>query len=85
MNPQIDLSVIIVTYNVKDFLQSLLLSLNKALKNISHEIFIVDNASTDGSVELIKNSFHEVTLIDNKINLGLRKANNQGMKISKDK
>ncbi len=85
MNPQIDLSVIIVNYNVKDFLQSLLLSLNKALKNISHEIFIVDNASTDGSVELIKNSFPEVTLIDNKINLGFSKANNQGMKISKGK
>ncbi|HED08509.1 MAG TPA: glycosyltransferase [Ignavibacteria bacterium] len=85
MNRQIDLSVIIVNYNVKDFLQSLLLSLDKALKNITHEIIIIDNASTDGSVELIRNNFPQVTLIDNKENLGFSKANNLGLKISKGK
>lgn len=85
MNIQIDLSVIIVNYNVKDFLQSLLLSLDKALKNITHEIIIVDNASTDGSVELIRNNFLQVTLINNKKNLGFSKANNLGLKISKGK
>ena len=85
MNSSIDLSIIIVNYNVKDFLQSLLLSLNQALKNISHEIIIIDNASTDGSVELIRNNFSQVTLIDNKKNLGFSKANNLGLKISKGK
>ena len=85
MNSSIDLSVIIVNYNVKDFLQSLLLSLNKALKNISHEIIIVDNASTDGSVELIKNNFQNITLIANKENLGFSRANNQGLKNSNGK
>ncbi len=85
MNRQIDLSVIIVNYNVKDFLQSLLLSLDKALKNITHEIIIVDNASTDGSVELIKNNFPQVTLIVNEENFGFSKANNLGLKISKGK
>lgn len=85
MNSSINLSIIIVNYNVKDFLQSLLLSLNKALKNITNEIIIVDNASTDGSVELIKNNFQNIILIANKENLGFSKANNQGLKISKGK
>ncbi|MCH7826812.1 MAG: glycosyltransferase [Bacteroidetes bacterium] len=85
MNRQIDLSVIIVNYNVKDFLQSLLLSLDEALKNITHEIIIIDNASTDGSIQLIRNNFSYVTLIDNNKNLGFSKANNLGLKISKGK
>jgi len=85
MNSPIVISIIIVNYNVKDFLQSLLLSLDKALKNITHEIIIVDNASTDGSVELIKNNFSNVTLIDNKKNIGFSRANNLGLKISKGK
>ncbi|PJB00126.1 MAG: glycosyl transferase [Ignavibacteriales bacterium CG_4_9_14_3_um_filter_30_11] len=85
MNSSIEISVIIVNYNVKDFLQNLLLSLNKALKNISHEIIIVDNNSTDDSVELLKNNFQNVSLIANKENLGFSKANNQGLKISKGK
>ncbi len=75
-----DLSIIIVNYNVKEFLQNLLYSINKAAQNISHEIIIVDNSSGDGSVELIQQKFPDVKLIINKKNLGFGKANNIAMK-----
>jgi GT2 family glycosyltransferase len=75
-----DLSIIIVNYNVKEFLQNLLHSINKAAQNISHEVIIVDNGSDDGSVELIQQNFPEVKLIINKENLGFGRANNIAMK-----
>ncbi len=80
-----DLSVIIVNYNVKEFLQNLIHSLTKAAQNISYEIIVVDNASDDGSVELIKEKFPSVNLIVNKKNLGFSKANNIGLKIATGK
>ncbi|HEY6435350.1 MAG TPA: glycosyltransferase family 2 protein, partial [Ignavibacteriaceae bacterium] len=78
-----DLSIIIVNYNVKEFLQNLLHSIEKASSNILKEIIIIDNASDDGSVEVIKEKFPTVTLIENKINIGFGKANNQGLAIAK--
>ena len=59
------LSIIIVNYNVKEFIKNLLYSLEKALIELSSEIIIVDNASVDGSVEDIKNKFPNVTMIAN--------------------
>jgi O-antigen biosynthesis protein len=79
----LDLSVIIVNYNVKEFLQNLLHSIEKASSNITKEIIIVDNASDDGSTELIKQKFPSVKLIENKTNYGFGKANNQALKIAK--
>jgi len=78
----LDLSIIIVNYNVKEFLQNLLHSIEKASSNITKEIIIVDNASDDGSAELIKEKFPAVRLIENKTNYGFGKANNQALKIS---
>ena len=80
-----DLSIIIVNYNVKEFLQNLLHSIDKASLNISHEIIIVDNASDDGSVELISEKFPSVKLIANTENLGFGKANNQALEIASGK
>ncbi len=80
-----DLSIIIVNYNVKEFLQNLLHSIEKASSNILKEILIIDNASDDGSVEIIKEKFPSVILIENKINVGFGKANNQGLAIAKGK
>ena len=77
------LSIIIVNYNVKEFIKNLLYSLEKALIEISSEIIIVDNASVDGSVEDIKNKFPNVTLIANNENIGFGKANNQGLEIAR--
>ena len=80
-----DLSIIIVNYNVKEFLQNLLTSLSKAVANLSTEIIVVDNGSDDGSVELLRDKFPQVALIANKDNLGFSKANNLGLKIAKGK
>ncbi len=80
-----DLSIIIVNYNVKEFLQNLLHSLAKATTGIKSEIIIVDNASDDGSVEMLREKFPGITLIANNDNKGFSKANNQGLVIAKGK
>ena len=83
-----DLSIIIVNYNVKEFLQNLIYSIKKAASNISTEIIIVDNNSEDGSVEFIKEKFLPmggIKLVANKENLGFSKANNIGLSEAKGK
>ncbi len=77
------LSVIIVNYNVKFFLEQALLSVKKAIQNISAEIIVVDNKSIDGSVEMLQQKFPEVILIANEKNTGFSVANNQGIRIAK--
>jgi len=81
----VELSVIIVNYNVKEFLQNLIHSLQKAVSKINHEIIVVDNASDDGSVEFIREKFPNINLIVNQTNLGFSKANNIALKIAKGK
>ncbi len=75
-----DLSIIIVNYNVKEFLQNLIYSIYKAVENIKYEIIVVDNASDDGSIEFLQEKFPEIKLIINEKNLGFSKANNIGLK-----
>jgi O-antigen biosynthesis protein len=75
-----DVSVIIVNYNVRDFLHQALLSIQKALKGIRSEIFVVDNASDDGSVEMVRRKFPKVHLMCNTTNIGFAKANNSALK-----
>ena len=79
------LSVIIVNYNVKYFLEQCLLAVQKASKGIDVEIFVVDNNSVDGSVKMVQDKFPEVKLIANSDNLGFSKANNQAIEISNGK
>lgn len=76
------LSVVIVNYKVKYFLELALQSVRRASKNISTEIFVVDNHSADGSAELIREKFPDVKLIANNENLGFAKANNQAIRQS---
>lgn len=78
-----DLSVIIVSYNVKAYLDQCLKSVIRASKNIDVEIIVVDNFSKDDSVEHIKTNFPSVHLIQNKSNLGFGSANNIGVKEAK--
>lgn len=73
------LSVIIVSYNVREFLEQALLSLQQALSTISHEIFVVDNASSDGTVSFLKKRFPDITFFENKENRGFARANNQAL------
>ena len=76
------LSIIIVNYNVKHFLEQCLTSVYKAIPNIDAEVFVVDNNSTDDSVNMVAEKFPKATLIANKENTGFSKANNQGITIS---
>jgi GT2 family glycosyltransferase len=78
----LDLSIIIVNYNVKEFIQNLLHSIVKATTGIKYEVIIIDNASNDGSVEFIREKFPEVKLIVNSINRGFSRANNQGLSVA---
>jgi len=76
------LSVVIVNYNVKYFLEQCLHSVRRAGEGLQTEVFVVDNNSVDGSVKMVKEKFSEVILIENKDNTGFSKANNQAIKIS---
>jgi GT2 family glycosyltransferase len=70
------LSVIIVNYNVKYFLEQCLCSIEQAAGDIDHEVIVVDNASTDGSTEYITERFPKVKWIASKENNGFSKGNN---------
>lgn len=73
----VDLSICIVNWNRRDLLRDLLLSLRPASAGLAAEVIVVDNASTDGSAEMVAAQFPEVTLARNGQNLGFAKANNQ--------
>ena len=73
------LSVIILNYNVRFFLEQCVLSVQKALEGIDGEIIVIDNNSSDDSCEMMKQLFPNVKLIENKDNLGFPKGNNIGV------
>lgn len=78
------LSVIIVNYNVRYFLEQALLSVQKAMERVPEtEVFVVDNNSADGSVEMVRERFPWVILEANKDNTGFARANNQAMRVAK--
>lgn len=76
------LSVVIVNYNVKYFLEQCLYSVKKAVTNIDAEVFVVDNNSVDGSCVMVREKFPDVKIIENKNNTGFSYANNQAIKLS---
>ncbi len=80
-----EISVVIVNYNVKHFLEQCLHSVYKSLEQLDGEVFVVDNNSVDGSCQMVKQKFPEVCLIENKDNVGFSKANNQAIKLCKGK
>jgi len=77
---QIDISIVIVSWNVANLLQKCLYSIYQNSADLSLEIFVVDNASSDNTIKMIKDSFPEVELIENKKNFGFARANNQAIK-----
>ncbi|PID68368.1 MAG: glycosyl transferase family 2 [Flavobacteriia bacterium] len=78
----VQVSVVIVSYNVRPFLFLCLQSVTKALKSVTGEIIVVDNASTDDSCAMVKKHFPEVKLVENTDNVGFSKANNQGVELA---
>ncbi len=75
-----DISVVIVSFQVRDHLQSCLASLLRASANVQVECIVVDNASNDDSVKMVRQTYPEAKVIANTENLGFAKANNQGLK-----
>jgi O-antigen biosynthesis protein len=78
-----DCSVIIVNFNVKDFLEQALYTIDKSLAyaagrrpGFASETFVVDNASDDGSIDMVRKKFPHVQCIENKSNVGFARANN---------
>ncbi len=77
------LSVIILNYNVRYFLEQCVLSVQEAITAIDAEIIVVDNNSSDGSVLMMKEKFPAVKLIENTENFGFPKGNNIGFRQAK--
>ena len=76
------ISVIIVNYNVRAYLEQCLRTVQEALKGIDGDVYVVDNLSTDGSVEMVREKFPGVKLIANTENVGFSRANNQAIRMS---
>lgn len=74
--PQPDLSIVIVNWNTRELLRDCLHSVFAEAANLQLEVFVADNASTDGSAEMVKADFPQVRLIENQKNLGFAAANN---------
>ncbi|MFC2296362.1 MAG: glycosyltransferase family 2 protein [Prevotella sp.] len=77
------LSVIIVNYNVKFYLEQCLRSVRKALEGIDAEVIVIDNHSRDGSVEYLSARFPDYTFISSNHNLGFARANNRAIEQSR--
>lgn len=77
-----DLSIVIVNYNVKYFLEQCLHSVRRAIGEISAEVYVVDNSSVDGSGLMVQEKFPWVKFIRNEENLGFSVANNQAIRDS---
>jgi N-acetylglucosaminyl-diphospho-decaprenol L-rhamnosyltransferase len=78
----IDLSIIIVSWNVRDLLSNCLLSIAKTGGELQIEVVVVDSASSDGSAEMVRQAFPWVNLIASEENLGFPKGNNMGISAS---
>ncbi|MGV1098493.1 glycosyltransferase family 2 protein [Thiovibrio sp. JS02] len=74
-----DLSIVIVNWNTRDLLLDCLASVYATVKDLDFEVFLVDNASADGSVEAVQKEYPEVIVIENERNLGFGAANNKGL------
>ena len=77
------LSIVIVNYNVRQFLENALASIGRALEGIDGEVIVVDNASRDNSVAMVLKSFPGVRVIANEENVGFARANNQALREAK--
>jgi len=76
-------SIVIVNFNTRDLLRSCLNTIPLGAKDLSHEVIVVDNGSTDGSAEMIKTHFPQVKMLKNEENLGFSRASNLGAATSR--
>lgn len=78
-----DVSIIIVNWNLREFLKKCLESIRSRSDSLTVETIVVDNASDDGSIEMVEQDFPEVSTIINRENAGFARASNQGMKVAR--
>lgn len=83
--PSLDLSVVIVNYNVRYFLEQALYAVRRATRDLQVEVFVVDNNSVDDSLQMLREKFPEVLLIANTENTGFARANNQAIRLARGK
>ncbi len=79
---QLDLSIVIVSFNTREMLRDCLAALPAASSGLSTQVFVVDNASPDASADMVRTEFPDVMLIANRDNPGFARANNQALKQS---
>ncbi len=72
----VDLSIVIVSWNTREFLRDCLSSLDNACASLEYEVIVVDNNSADGSADMVQEAFPQFTLVQSGENLGFSKANN---------
>ncbi len=77
----VDVSIIIVNWNTRELLAKCLRCVQDTVKKVSYDVYVVDNASSDGSPEMVRADFPAVKLIANTDNVGFARANNQAMKV----
>ncbi|RKZ93659.1 MAG: glycosyltransferase family 2 protein [Candidatus Parabeggiatoa sp. nov. 1] len=78
LEKQIDLSIIVVAYGIKELIEKCFTAVINSTDNLNKEIIYVDNGSTDDSVEMVREKFPEVIVIESPVNLGFTRANNLG-------
>ncbi|HPC94153.1 MAG TPA: glycosyltransferase family 2 protein [Sedimentisphaerales bacterium] len=82
MEKPVDVSIVIVSWNTRDILRDCLKSIDKNAGAVRYEVFVVDNASADDSVAMVRDEFPHVRRIENAENRGFAAANNQGIALA---
>ncbi|MFH1020123.1 MAG: glycosyltransferase family 2 protein [Pseudomonadota bacterium] len=80
-----DVSIVIVNWNTRDLLLDCLASVYALVREVSFEVFVVDNASADGSVAAVRAQYPQVSVIENEKNLGFAAANNKALRVMQGK
>jgi len=78
----VDVSVIVVSWNTRDLLKQCLQSVYETAEELALEVIVVDNDSSDGSPEMVRECFSQVRLVENRENVGFARANNQALAVS---
>lgn len=83
MTPVPDVTITVVSYNTRRLLEACLASLKRGACRAACEVHVVDNASSDGSAELVRDCFPDIRLIANTVNVGFARANNQSWQLAR--
>jgi N-acetylglucosaminyl-diphospho-decaprenol L-rhamnosyltransferase len=83
MKEEVDLSIVILTWNSHRFIVPCLTSLQENLRGLEYEVIVIDNGSTDGSATLVRREWAGVNLVENRQNRGVAAARNQGLRAAR--